>query len=136
MDRSRVLRQSNGVDLHIGGRLRLRRQALGLTQEQLAERLHVTSQQVQKYEKGLNRISASRLLDLASMLDVPIKYFFDGLPEVAGSAEAPQDRDPTPDLIAFLATVQGSELNKSFLAIDDAAIQSGILLLKRALAVR
>ncbi len=67
------------VDLHVGARIKLRRSLLGLSQEKLGERLGLTFQQVQKYERGLNRVSASRLHDLGRVLDVPVSFFFDGL---------------------------------------------------------
>lgn len=71
------LRKPNVIDGHVGARLRLRRTLLGISQEQLAESLGLTFQQVQKYERGTNRVSASRLYQLASILDVPITWFFD-----------------------------------------------------------
>ncbi|MCA1940984.1 MAG: helix-turn-helix domain-containing protein [Caenispirillum bisanense] len=69
------------VDVNVGVRLRLRRTLLGLTQQQLGDAIGVTFQQVQKYERGTNRISASRLFDMACVLSVPVSYFFDDLPE-------------------------------------------------------
>jgi transcriptional regulator with XRE-family HTH domain len=68
-----------GIDVHVGGRVRLRRTLLGLTQERLGDSLGLTFQQVQKYERGANRISASRLYDLSRTLDVPVSFFFDDL---------------------------------------------------------
>jgi transcriptional regulator with XRE-family HTH domain len=70
---------STPVDVHIGQRLRMRRKLLGMSQEQLSDRVGVTFQQVQKYEKGTNRISASRLFGIAQVLSVPVSYFFEGL---------------------------------------------------------
>lgn len=72
---------NNAVDMHVGKRVRLRRTLLGLSQEQLGTELNVTFQQVQKYERGANRISASRLWDIGQILDVPINYFFDDMTE-------------------------------------------------------
>jgi transcriptional regulator with XRE-family HTH domain len=69
----------NPIDVHVGGRLRLRRTLLGLSQERLAEAIGVTFQQVQKYERGANRIGSSRLFDLARVLDVPVSYFFEAM---------------------------------------------------------
>ena len=74
------------VDLHVGARIKLRRSLRGLAQERLGEALGLTFQQVQKYERGSNRVSASRLHDLARVLDVPISFFFDDLPVGAGVA--------------------------------------------------
>jgi transcriptional regulator with XRE-family HTH domain len=72
---------NNAVDMHVGKRVRLRRTLLGLSQEQLGTELNITFQQVQKYERGANRISASRLWDISQILDVPINYFFDDMTE-------------------------------------------------------
>ncbi len=69
------------IDAHVGARIRLRRTLLGLSQERLGESLGLTFQQVQKYERGLNRVGASRLFDLSRVLDVPIAFFFDDMPE-------------------------------------------------------
>lgn len=73
------------IDVHVGSRIRLRRTLLGMSQEKLGEALGLTFQQVQKYERGVNRVGASRLFDLARVLDVPIGFFFDDLPGEAGS---------------------------------------------------
>lgn len=67
------------VDVHVGKRIRHRREMLDFTQQQLAERIGIKFQQIQKYENGVNRVSASRLWDIAVALDVPVKFFFDGL---------------------------------------------------------
>ncbi|MCI0755236.1 helix-turn-helix domain-containing protein [Teichococcus vastitatis] len=72
------------IDVHVGSRVRLRRTLLGMSQEKLGEALGLTFQQVQKYERGVNRIGASRLFDLARVLDVPIGFFFDDMPDAMG----------------------------------------------------
>ena len=82
------------VDDHVGAMFRMRRQELGLSQTAVAERLGVTFQQVQKYERGMNRISASRLHDLCEILGVPIEYFFDGLDAEIGEPDGPDLNDP------------------------------------------
>ncbi|UFN48681.1 helix-turn-helix domain-containing protein [Roseomonas sp. OT10] len=74
------------IDVHVGGRVRLRRTLLGMSQEKLGEALGLTFQQVQKYERGVNRIGASRLFDLARVLDVPIGFFFDDMPNSMGGS--------------------------------------------------
>jgi transcriptional regulator with XRE-family HTH domain len=76
------------IDVHVGSRIRLRRTLLGMSQERLGEALGLTFQQVQKYERGVNRVGASRLFDLSRVLDVPISFFFDDLPEPLGAPTA------------------------------------------------
>ncbi len=72
---------NNAIDMHVGKRIRLRRTLLGMSQEQLGSELDITFQQVQKYERGANRVSASRLWDISQILDSPINYFFDDMSE-------------------------------------------------------
>src|ERR1700754_4090626 len=73
------------IDVHVGSRIRLRRTLLGMSQERLGESLGLTFQQVQKYERGVNRVGASRLFDLSRVLDVPISFFFDDMPDSLAS---------------------------------------------------
>lgn len=75
---SRKEGRANSMDAYVGGRLRMRRTLLGMSQEKLAEALGITFQQVQKYERGVNRVGASRLYDLSKVLDVPVSFFFEG----------------------------------------------------------
>ncbi len=75
------------IDVHVGSRVRLRRTLLGMSQERLGEALGLTFQQVQKYERGVNRIGASRLFDLSRVLDVPISFFFDDMPGQVGGSQ-------------------------------------------------
>ena len=74
------------IDVHVGSRIRLRRTLMGMSQERLGEALGLTFQQVQKYERGVNRVGASRLFDLSRVLDVPISFFFDDMPEPLAAA--------------------------------------------------
>jgi transcriptional regulator with XRE-family HTH domain len=95
------------IDVHVGARLRARRKLIGMSQEAVADALGLTFQQVQKYERGLNRLSASKLYRAAAALKVAPAYFFEGLPDVQGlSAEAPQDRDAR----ILLETPEGAQL--------------------------
>ena len=103
------------VDVHVGKRIRHRRWTLGTTQQQLAERVGIKFQQVQKYETGMNRVSASRLWDIASALEVPIAYFFDGMGQAAETERAGSDM-PT-DL---LTDREALELLRSYYAIPEA----------------
>ena len=81
VERNFRITNNNAIDMHVGKRVRLRRTLLGMSQEQLGAELNVTFQQVQKYERGANRISASRLWDIIQILDVPVSYFFDDMPD-------------------------------------------------------
>ena len=80
-DKNFRVTNNNAVDVHVGKRVRLRRTLLGMSQEQLGSSLNITFQQVQKYERGANRIIASRLWDMSQILDVPVSYFFDDMSE-------------------------------------------------------
>src|SRR3954464_2505831 len=101
-------RHPNPVDLHVGARIRMRRKILGISQEKLAEDLGLTFQQVQKYERGANRVSASKLYEIARSLKTPVVYFFDGLNDPTVST--PKDVVPDASLHAFLMTNEGLEL--------------------------
>ena len=112
-------RSPNIVDLHVGMRIRLRRRAINISQEKLAEALGITFQQVQKYERGLNRVSASKLYDIARTLMIPISYFFDGLadPEVIDAASLGEP-DGSEFLYDLVMTPEGLELAALFPRID------------------
>lgn len=106
----------NPIDKHVGSRVRMRRMMLGLSQEKLGDALGLTFQQVQKYEKGTNRIGASRLQQIAHILQVPVSFFFDGLP---GAKPAPEGL--AADLINAFFTLPGAgELAQHFVAIESA----------------
>ncbi len=95
---------TNEIDHHVGKRLRRRRRLLGLTQQQLAESVGIRFQQVQKYECGANRVSASRLFELAEALDVPVQYFYEGL-DMRGESAAPDGEELAPDILSQKETV-------------------------------
>ncbi len=114
----------------------MRRMLLGMSQEKLGEQLGLTFQQVQKYEKGVNRIGASRLFDLSKVLGVPVQFFYDEAPAAvsgmaaAGFADAPSDTY----VVDFLATREGLELNKAFSRIADPKVRKAICDLVKSLA--
>ena len=120
----------NPVDKHVGSRLRMRRLMLDMSQADLADDLGITFQQVQKYEKGANRVSASRLQHLSQILQVPVPFFFEGAPAATGirpsageTAEA-----PSPVYVSdFLATSDGLSLVKAFMCIEDAKLRRAIV---------
>ncbi len=120
------------VDLHVGARIKLRRSLLGLSQERLGDSLGLTFQQVQKYERGANRVSASRLYDIARILDVPVSFFFDdyadGGPRTAASAfgfaESQEAFGLSPDLLSRRETI---DLVGAYWRITDAAQRRRVL---------
>ncbi|MGE0023713.1 MAG: helix-turn-helix domain-containing protein [Hyphomicrobium sp.] len=136
VDTERSSRKPNPIDAHVGTRVRLRRMLLGMSQEKLGEHLGLTFQQVQKYEKGVNRIGASRLFDLARVLGVPVQFFYDEAPAeivdealVSGFAERPTETY----VIEFLSTREGLELNKAFVRIADPRVRRSVVELVRTL---
>ena len=124
----------NPVDLHVGGRVRMRRKMLGVSQERLAEALGLTFQQVQKYERGANRISASKLYDIARFLSAPISYFFEGLTDPTQSSGVQHDSSSEQHVHGFLMTSEGLELAAAFPRIGRPRLRRRILDLVRALS--
>ena len=128
-------RRANPIDVHVGARVRLRRMLLGMSQEKLGEHLGLTFQQIQKYEKGINRIGASRLFDLSQVLGVPVQFFYEelavgGAHGTAGFAERPAESYA----VEFLGSREGLELNKAFARISDPRVRRSIVDLVRAFA--
>ena len=112
----------------------MRRLMVGMSQGKLGDALDVTFQQVQKYEKGANRIGASRLQQLARVLDVPPSYFFDGAPASEGTANGFAEPDSSAYVVDFLSTSEGLQLNRAFAAIKDPKVRKKILDLVQSLA--
>lgn len=129
------IRRANPVDVHVGGRVRERRILIGMTQSKLGEALGLTFQQIQKYEKGTNRIGASRLYELARILDVSVLHFFDGLAVAASKVGVETSATQKQGhLIDILASPDGVEFNRAFLNVDRAKSRRAILNLVRSLA--
>ncbi len=126
-------RSANPVDIHVGARVRLRRLMLRMSQDKLGETLGVTFQQIQKYERGANRVSASRLWGMADVLNVPIQYFFEGLAEQALTGGF-SDNDQTPMVYDFINSPDGVQLAAAFSRITDAKVRRQVLQLVRALS--
>lgn len=124
-------RSPNPVDLHVGARIRMRRKVLGVSQERLAEELGLTFQQVQKYERGANRVSASKLYEIARALSVPVAYFFDGLVDPAAQGVAEDGADQF--MHEFLMTPEGLELAATFSKIKRTRIRRRLLDLVRCM---
>jgi transcriptional regulator with XRE-family HTH domain len=125
--------KANDIDVQVGARVKLRRKLLGLTQGALASALGVTFQQIQKYENGSNRIGASRLFDLAKVLQVDAAFLFaqsgDGT-----SDNLPRDLRETDEITSFLETKEGLEINRAFATIKDPKTRRSIVALMNAIA--
>jgi len=115
------------VDKHVGSRVRMRRMMLGMSQERLGDALGLTFQQVQKYEKGTNRISASRLQAMCHILQVPVSFFFEGAPQMAGQSRRGGEA-PSPTYVSdFLAAADGLKLVRAFTRISDAKLRRSVV---------
>jgi len=122
-----IKKAPNPTDKHVGSRVRMRRMMLGMSQEKLGDSLGLTFQQVQKYEKGTNRIGASRLQQISSILQVPVSFFFEGAP-VAANDQAGFGEAPSPTYVSdFLATSDGLALTRAFMRIEDAKLRRKIV---------
>lgn len=122
-----VKKAPNPIDKHVGSRVRMRRMMLSMSQEKLGDALGLTFQQVQKYEKGTNRIGASRLQQISQILQVPVSFFFEGVPAAPGRAPG-MGEAPSPAYVSdFLATSDGLALTKAFMRIKDAKIRRRIV---------
>lgn len=126
-------REPNFVDVHVGNRIRMRRQLIGMSQEKLGELLGITFQQVQKYEKGSNRISASRLFYAAKTLAVPVQFFFEDLPggDNKGGFGEPREEDT---VMTALMNAEGVTLAKAFRDADSSTKRKLIASLARLIA--
>jgi transcriptional regulator with XRE-family HTH domain len=127
-------KRPNPVDIHVGSRVRLRRNMIGMSQEKLGEQLGITFQQVQKYEKGTNRIGASRLQAISTILDVPVSFFFEDAPDVGhGSARGFEESNSTQYVVDFLNSSEGIQLNRAFVKISDPQVRRKVVDLVKAL---
>ena len=119
----------NPTDKHVGARVRMRRMMLSMSQEKLGDALGLTFQQVQKYEKGTNRIGASRLQHISHILQVPVSFFFEGAPSVPGHHAPPgMAESPSPAYVSeFLSTTDGLALTKAFMLIKNAKLRRRIV---------
>jgi len=124
----------NPIDKHVGSRVRMRRMMMGMSQEKLGDAIGLTFQQVQKYEKGTNRIGASRLQQIANTLQVPVAFFFEGAPLLPGLSAGSGDA-PSPTYVSdFLATSDGLALTKAFMRIKDTKLRRRIVDLVEGIA--
>ena len=125
----------NPIDKHVGSRVRMRRMMISMSQEKLGENLGITFQQIQKYEKGTNRIGASRMQNISNVLGVPVSFFFDGAPNSGPVGTAGFSEEASPAYLSdFLSTSDGIALTRAFLKIPDAKVRRRIVDLVEALA--
>jgi transcriptional regulator with XRE-family HTH domain len=126
----------NPVDTHVGSRVRMRRLMVGMSQERLGDALGLTFQQIQKYEKGTDRIGASRLQQISEILQVPVSFLFEGVPGSAVNAESIRNA-PSPAYVAdFLATSEGLALIRAFTHISDRKLRRTIVDLVEQIVAR
>lgn len=126
-------KQANPIDGQVGNRVRLRRMLIGMSQERLGELLGLTFQQVQKYEKGVNRIGAGRLFEVSRILGVPIDYFYEGvIGQQAGGGFA--ENDASPPVMEFVSSGEGLQLSLAFMKIKDPKLRKRVLDLVKQMA--
>jgi transcriptional regulator with XRE-family HTH domain len=122
------------VDVHVGGRVRLRRIMLGMSQDKLGDALGLTFQQVQKYEKGVNRIGASRIFELSRILEVPVQYFYDDFDRRTGVSYGFAETPGDDAFMALLHSPEGVQLCRHFAEISDPKVRKRVLDLVKTLA--
>jgi len=125
-------KQANPTDVLVGNRVRIRRMLIGMSQERLGELLSLTFQQVQKYEKGVNRIGAGRLFDVSRILGVPIDYFYEGVAAQLGQPGFAEEG--APPVMEFVSSGEGMQLSLAFMKIKDAKVRKRVLDLVKSLA--
>lgn len=126
-------RSASHIDLHVGTRIRIRRQLMNMSQEKLGDSLGVTFQQVQKYERGTNRVGASRLWNISRVLDVPISFFYDGLDDDFEYVQAAENKQ-MPIVYDFINSSDGVAFAKAVSCINNKAVRRQLLELARSLA--
>lgn len=128
-------KKPNPIDIHVGSRIRLRRTMLGMSQEKLGESLGITFQQIQKYEKGTNRVGASRLQAISGILNVPVSFFFEDAPGEQADAQAGlAEASSSNYVVDFLSSSEGLQLNRAFVKINDPKVRRKLVDLVKALA--
>ena len=128
-------KKPNPIDIYVGSRLRLRRNMLGMSQERLGESLGITFQQIQKYEKGTNRVGASRLQAISSILSVPVSFFFEDAPGLDGTAaKGMAEEGPATYVADVMSSAEGLQLNRAFSRITNPKVRRRIVELVKSLA--
>ena len=124
--------QANPIDIQVGNRVRIRRMLIGMSQERLGDLLGLTFQQVQKYEKGVNRIGAGRLFEVSRILNVPVDFFYEGV--AAQGAPGMSEPEGAPPVMEFVSSGEGLQLSIAFMKIKDAKVRKRVLDLVKSLA--
>ncbi len=124
----------NPIDVHVGSRVRLRRTMQSMSQEKLGEALGITFQQIQKYEKGTNRIGASRMQQISEALKVPVSFFFEDAPMPGNAAVGMSEAGSTSYVVDFLSSPEGIQLNRAFVRITNPVLRRKVIDLVRGLA--
>ena len=127
-------KRPNPIDVHVGSRIRLRRNMIAMSQEKLGERLGITFQQIQKYEKGTNRVGASRLQAISAILNVPVEYFFQDAPREDGQPNGFSEDAAAPLVPDFLSSAESMQLSRAFMKISDPKVRRKIIDLIKTLA--
>jgi transcriptional regulator with XRE-family HTH domain len=127
-------KQANPIDAQVGNRVRLRRMLVGMSQEKLGECLGLTFQQVQKYEKGVNRIGAGRLYQIAHILGVPISYFYEDVADRTSDDQAVANDRAAPPVMEFLSSGEGLQLALAFMRIKEPKVRKRMIELMKSLA--
>lgn len=125
-------KQANPIDVQVGNRVRIRRMLIGMSQERLGDLLGLTFQQVQKYEKGVNRIGAGRLYEVSRILNVPVDFFYEGVS--SSTASGSKEMEDAPPVIEFVSSGEGLQLSLAFMKIKDTKVRKRVLDLVKSLA--
>ena len=128
------MKTPNPIDKHVGGRVRMRRVMLAMSQQKLGDALGVSIQQVQKYEKGANRLGAGRLQQISHVLQVPVAFFFEGAPSASATCGSDGNALSTTWVTDFVASPDGIKLVKAFQGFSDAGLRRRIVLLVKEIA--
>ena len=124
-------KQANPIDIQVGNRVRIRRMLIGMSQERLGDLLGLTFQQVQKYEKGVNRIGAGRLFEVSRILNVPVDFFYEGVATAQPGMREPEGAAP---VMEFVSSGEGLQLSLAFMKIKDTKVRKRVLDLVKSLA--
>jgi transcriptional regulator with XRE-family HTH domain len=127
-------KQANPIDVQVGNRVRIRRMLIGMSQERLGDLLGLTFQQVQKYEKGVNRIGAGRLFEVSRILNVPVDFFYEGVAAQLTGQPGMAESESSPPVMEFVSSGEGLQLSLAFMKIKDAKVRKRVLDLVKSLA--